>query len=59
MTSIRVRSFRSISIRVYLFNEILDADGIVLGPPNYIGSVTAPLKAVFDRMADAVHCQML
>jgi multimeric flavodoxin WrbA len=42
-----------------LFNEILDADGIVLGSPNYIDSITAPLKAVFDRMADAVHCQML
>ena len=42
-----------------LFNEILDADGIVLGSPNYIDSVTAPLKAVFDRMADAIHCQML
>jgi len=42
-----------------LFNEILDADGIVLGSPNYIDSVTAPLKAVFDRMAAAIHCQML
>lgn len=42
-----------------LFDAILDADGIVLGSPNYIDSVTAPLKAVFDRMADAIHCQML
>ncbi len=42
-----------------LLSDILDADGIVLGSPNYIDSITAPLKAVFDRMADAVHCQML
>ncbi|MDD1679623.1 MAG: flavodoxin family protein [Methanomicrobiales archaeon] len=42
-----------------LFDRILDADGIVLGSPNYIDSVTAPLKATFDRMADAIHCQML
>ncbi|MDN7024532.1 flavodoxin family protein [Methanoculleus sp. FWC-SCC1] len=42
-----------------LFDDILDADGVVLGSPNYIDSVTAPLKAVFDRMADAIHCQML
>jgi multimeric flavodoxin WrbA len=41
------------------FDQIVDADGIVLGSPNYIDSVTAPLKAAFDRMADAIHCQML
>jgi len=42
-----------------LFNKLLDADGIVLGAPNYIDSVPAPVKALFDRMADAIHCQML
>ncbi len=42
-----------------LFEQMLDADGIVLGSPNYIDSITAPLKAIFDRMADAIHCQML
>ncbi len=42
-----------------LFDRMLDADGIVLGAPNYIDSVPAPMKAVFDRMADAIHCQML
>jgi multimeric flavodoxin WrbA len=42
-----------------LFEKIMDADGIVLGSPNYIDSITAPLKAVFDRCADAIHCQML
>jgi multimeric flavodoxin WrbA len=42
-----------------LFDQILGADGIVLGAPNYIDCVPAPMKAVFDRMADAIHCQML
>jgi multimeric flavodoxin WrbA len=42
-----------------LFDQILEADGIVLGAPNYVDSVPAPMKAVFDRMADAIHCQML
>lgn len=37
--------------------KMLDADGIVLGSPNYIDSVTAQLKTLFDRMADAIHCQ--
>jgi multimeric flavodoxin WrbA len=36
---------------------MLDADGIVLGSPNYINSVTAQLKTLFDRMADSIHCQ--
>ena len=40
-------------------NRIMDADGIVLGAPNYIDSVPAKMKALFDRMADAIHCQML
>jgi multimeric flavodoxin WrbA len=42
-----------------LFDRIIEADGIVLGSPNYIDSITAPLKAAFDRMADAIHCQRL
>jgi len=40
-----------------LFEKMLDADGIVLGSPVYINSVTAQLKTVLDRMADAIHCQ--
>jgi multimeric flavodoxin WrbA len=40
-----------------IFGKIMDADGIVLGSPNYIDSVTAQLKTLFDRMADAIHCQ--
>ena len=42
-----------------LFDRMMDAEGIVLGAPNYIDCVPAPMKAVFDRMADAIHCQML
>jgi multimeric flavodoxin WrbA len=41
-----------------LFDRMMGADGIVLGSPNYIDSVTAPMKAAFDRLADAIHCQM-
>lgn len=41
-----------------LFDILMDAEGIVLGSPNYINSVSAPMKAMFDRMADAIHCQM-
>jgi len=42
-----------------LFDRLMNADGIVLGAPNYVDSVPAPMKALFDRMADAIHCQML
>lgn len=42
-----------------LFEKISNADGIVLGAPNYINSVPAPMKALFDRLSDAIHCQML
>ena len=41
-----------------IFEKLMDADAIVLGAPNYIDSVPAPMKALFDRMADAIHCQM-
>jgi multimeric flavodoxin WrbA len=37
--------------------KMMEADGIVLGSPVYINSVTAQLKTMFDRMADIVHCQ--
>lgn len=42
-----------------IFDRMMNADGIVLGAPNYIDSVPAPMKALFDRMADAIHCQMM
>jgi multimeric flavodoxin WrbA len=41
-----------------LFEKMMNAEGIILGAPNYISSVPAPMKALFDRMADAIHCQM-
>ncbi len=40
-----------------LYRKMLDSDGIVLGSPNYINSVTAQMKTMLDRMADAIHCQ--
>ena len=42
-----------------LYDKILAADGIVWGSPNYFHSVTAQMKALIDRMADAIHCQLL
>ncbi|HWQ67291.1 MAG TPA: flavodoxin family protein [Methanospirillum sp.] len=40
-----------------LLDKIIESDGIVLGAPNYINSVPAPMKAFFDRLADVIHCQ--
>ncbi|TAJ44454.1 flavodoxin family protein [Methanofollis fontis] len=40
-----------------IFDDMLAAEGIVLGSPNYINSVTAQMKTFLDRMADAIHCQ--
>ena len=42
-----------------LYRKILSADGLVMGSPNYFHSVTAQMKTMIDRMADAVHCQLL
>lgn len=42
-----------------LFTKMLESDGIVLGSPVYIYQVTAQLKALMDRMSDAIHCQKL
>jgi len=36
--------------------KVREADGIVLGSPNYIFSVSAQLKAFMDRCAAAIHC---
>ncbi|KAF5055920.1 NADPH-dependent FMN reductase [anaerobic digester metagenome] len=40
-----------------LFETMVEADGLVLGSPNYINGPTAQLKQVLDRMADAIHCR--
>ena len=42
-----------------LYRKILAADGLVMGSPNYFRSVTAQMKTMIDRMAEAVHCQLL
>jgi multimeric flavodoxin WrbA len=42
-----------------VYEKMMDADGMVWGSPNYFRSVTAQMKAAIDRMADAVHCQLL
>ena len=42
-----------------LYKKILSSDGLVMGSPNYFHSVTAQMKTMIDRMADAVHCQLL
>jgi multimeric flavodoxin WrbA len=42
------------SVRV----AMIEADGLILASPNYIFSVTAQMKALFDRCASPIHCQM-
>lgn len=37
--------------------KILEADGVILGSPNYIFTVSAQLKAFMDRCCGMVHCQ--
>ncbi len=36
--------------------KILDADGVILGSPNYIFQVSAQMKAFMDRCCQAIHC---
>jgi len=36
-----------------------DADGIVFGSPVYIDNVTGQMKVFVDRLADAIHYQVL
>jgi multimeric flavodoxin WrbA len=43
----------------FIYKKMLDASGLVIGSPNYIRSVSAQLKTLLDRMADAIHCQLL
>lgn len=40
-----------------IFDAILKSDGIILGSPNYINSVSAQMKVFLDRLADSIHCQ--
>ena len=43
----------------FLYEKVLTTDGLVMGSPNYCRSVTAQMKTIIDRMADAIHCQLL
>lgn len=40
-------------------SAMLAADGVVLASPNYITSVTAQMKALFDRCCGPLHCQSM
>ena len=40
-----------------IVRKISEADGVILGSPNYIFSVSAQLKAFMDRCCGIVHCQ--
>jgi multimeric flavodoxin WrbA len=40
----------------YLIEKIREADGLVLGSPNYIYHVSAQLKAFMDRCGCMIHC---
>lgn len=42
-----------------ILEKILKADGIVLASPNYINSITASMKAIFERASTFIHCQRL
>lgn len=36
--------------------KIMEADGLILGSPNYIRQVSAQMKAFMDRCCGVVHC---
>lgn len=36
--------------------KILNADGVILGSPNYIFHVSAQMKAFMDRCCQVIHC---
>ena len=40
-----------------IVQKISSADGVILGSPNYIFSVSAQLKAFMDRCCGIIHCQ--
>ena len=42
-----------------LVARMKEADGIVFGSPVYIDNVTGQIKIFFDRLADAIHYQIL
>lgn len=40
-------------------NRLLACEGFILASPNYIFSVTAQMKALFDRLNGLIHCMAL
>ena len=40
-------------------NKLLACDGFILASPNYIFSVSAQMKALFDRCNGLIHCMAL
>ncbi|WAC04420.1 MAG: flavodoxin family protein [Methanoregula sp.] len=42
-----------------LLSRMREADGIVFGSPVYIDNVTGQMKIFIDRLADAIHYQLL
>lgn len=42
-----------------ILTRMTHADGIVLGSPVYVDNVTGQLKILVDRLADAIHYQVL
>jgi multimeric flavodoxin WrbA len=40
-------------------SKLLACDGFILASPNYISSVTAQMKALFDRCCSIIHCVSL
>ena len=42
-----------------LVARMKEADGIVFASPVYIDNVTGQMKVFFDRLADAIHYQVL
>lgn len=42
-----------------LYQRMIEADGIVLGSPVYIDNITGQMKVFVDRLADAIHYQVL
>lgn len=43
----------------YIKDKLLTSDGFILASPNYIFSVTAQMKALFDRCCGLIHCMAL
>jgi multimeric flavodoxin WrbA len=42
-----------------LYAKLIASDGLVLGSPDYLSSISAQMKVLLDRMSDAIHCQAL